>query len=200
MGPLTKLVFRRRVVNWPVTQINGRYAIYPHWIFGRGVLIDEERKVQWENHERKSLELVLWAILACMLAVWIVGVIDPLLVPSLNVFLFFAICLVVFGPMYAWYAIASGKILVGVERTLPRPAFRDHIEQVAKRVSWPRAIFGILTIVIVNALSAYLFALHAESWGWLRVIGLAICQVLGVIGLSIQAWVFCSKFGMGARP
>ncbi len=186
MGPLTKLFLGRRAMNALFIERDGQCVTYPYWIFGRGVILNEDQKALWEKHTLNFLELLFWTVTIFFIIIYILFVTFPQMpmIYRQNMFLVWLIIIVPMGLLGVYYEITSRKILAGAKRTSQKFTLRDHVEQTAEVLSWPRIILGILAVVIFNLMLLYSFTFHFENLRLPDIITLGISQIF-LLSLSV---------------
>ena len=199
MGPLTKFLIGKGAAKFLFVEKDGQCVTYPYWIFGCGVILNEDQKAQWERYILNHMEFTYWAMI-----VFFIIIITLFVMYSINILWLWPIALVftgVFTGMYwIYYEITSRKILAGAKKTSLKFTFRDHIDKLAEVYSWRRIVFGTLVMVISNIFfiaifSQYLYLAHAHSVDveLSRLIGWGITQILFLALFVLWAKVLIRK-------
>lgn len=185
MGPLTKFFGGRLTMKFLFIERDGQCVTYPHWIFGRGVILNQDQKAQWEKYFLDHMEFSYWVFLIFLIIVTALFVIY-----SINIFWLWPIALVFTGLYFVYYEITSRKILAGAKRTSQKFTFRDHVDHVAAIFSWRRIVLSALGMVVGNIFfiaifSHYLYLAHSHSvdvelshvigWGISQIFFLSLC-------------------------
>ena len=215
MGPLTKLFVGRRAMNAQFVDRNGQCVVYPYWIFGRGVILNQDQKALWEKHNLKFVELFLWIFVLCVIIfVTLITALQTSTIYRQHIFLrsymptiflgsFYILYSIFLGPFYIFYSITSRKFLVGAKRTSKKFTLREHVEQVTEFLSWPTIILGILGMVIINLMLLYFFTLNFETISLQDIIVFCIYQVPLLFLLVMWAKILFRKLrirGNSAKP
>ena len=165
---------------------DGQCVTYPYWIFGRGVILDEDQKAQWEKYCLNHIEFSYWVML-----VFFITFVILVIKYSMNALLPWLMVLVVTGIYFVYYEITSRKILAGAKRTSQKFTFRDHVDYVAEVLSWRRIVLSALGMVIGNIFfiaifSHYLYLAHSHSVDveLSKIIGWGITQLF-LLALSV---------------
>ncbi len=189
MGPLTKFFGGRLTIKALFIERDGQCVTYPHLIFGRGVILNQDQKAQWEKYFLNHMEFSYWVIL-----IFFIIVTALFFMYSINILWLWPITLVFTGLYFVYYEVTSRKILAGAKRTSKKLTFGDHVEHMAEVLSWRRIVLSTLGIVIVNIFfiaifSDYLYLAHSHSVDveLSHVIGWGISQIF-LLSLSVL-WI-----------
>ncbi len=163
MGPLTKFFGGRLTIEALFIERDGQCVTYPHGIFGRGVILDEDQKAQWEKYNISQMEISYWAMIISIIVIAIL-----IFKYSMNLFLTLPIILVLGGLDWIYYEITCRKILAGAKRTSKKFTFGDYVEHMAEVLSWRRIVRYALGGVVVNCIfiavfSMYLYTVYSHS-------------------------------------
>ena len=211
MGPLTKFFAGTRAMNSLFIERNGQCVVYPHWIFGRGVILDQDLRALWEKHNLKFFELFLWIfVLSVIIFVAFITVLQTSTIYQQHIFLssymptifigsFYIFYSIFLGLFYIYYSITSRKLLVGAKRTSKKFTLRDHVEQVTEFLSWPRIILGVLGVVIFNLMVLYFFTIKFENISLRDIIIFCIYQVPLLFVLVMWAKILFRKLHIRAN-
>ncbi len=191
MGPLTKLFLGRRAMNAHFIERNGQCVIYPYWIFGRGVILNQDQKAQWERYILNFMEFYLWTII-----IFFIIIATLIIKYSIDRFLVWFIIIVSTGLLCVHYEITSRKILAGAKRTSQRFTLSDHVEKMAEVLSWKRIILLTLGMVIPNCMLIAMFIdlyINLENLKLSDVIAWGISQIFLLVLYVLLAKVLIRK-------
>ena len=170
---------------------DGQCVTYPYWIFGRGVILDEDQKARWEKYCLSHIEFSYWAML-----VFFVTFVILVIKYSMNALLPWLMVLVVTGIYFVYYEVTSRKILAGAKRTSQRFTLSDHVEKMAEVLSWKRIIFLTLGMVIPNCMLIAMFIdlyINLENLKLSDVIAWGISQIFLLVLYVLLAKVLIRK-------
>ena len=189
MGPLTRLIIGKRGLESYFTKDGDRFIVYPYWIFGRGFKIDRARRDRIERLNCRFFEVLFWGALAYL-------TLEILLLAHAGHYIGMAVFGVFVVTLLATHTIASRKVLAGSERTPKRMTVGTHVERAAAYLSWPRAIIGLASAIILNLMPVNVLLFFPQIASGLDLLIFGIGQVVFLALLWFHARiVICKRQG-----
>ncbi len=192
MGPLTRLFIGKRGMDPYFAKDGDRFVVYPYWIFGNGFRIDSGQREPLERLNSWVLEALLWgALLFCGTLVYVtLQTTGP---GRAGFYVAVAVFGVFVGGLSAAHFLVSRKVLAGSERTPKRMTLGDHLAQAAAHLSWPRAIIGLVSVIIVNLMPALIIVSFPQLATGLGLLEVGVAQLVLLALLWIHARIVIRK-------